>query len=518
MTVTLEQEKSLPMAEPKAPKFAAAEQLASRYAPALLAALLVYAFVRSVVASGTKPYWYDELLTRLVVSRGSWAGMMEAVRAPLDTQPPLFYLVERAATHLVQNQELAYRIPSALAMVVTLLCVYAYVRRARGAMLGLLCAFFCLMTSVFRYFAEEARPYSLLVACTALALVCYQRAERGRWVVLLGCVFALAESLHYLAVLMMVPFGLAELWAVYASRRARWRVWLAFLAGPIALIPWWGILRLNQAYYGPHHVSLSFTFIDISHVYSDFFLLSTPIATAIAFTAILAVVATTEWKEFRTARREQAGEVQEAILLIGLALLPFTGYVFARVTHSGLMSRYVLPGVLGIVLGLGYALGRSSRRSVLLVSAFLVCAVALDELHFWRFAKQESREVANEGKVEADFIESAGYRDLPVVIPNGDVLWMARYAFPNAPERLVYLTDDHDTVDKGMTQAKKYVAMQVWEAGKFAASHARFLVFMRSPDPNLRWITEKHVPAGAKVEQVASDGIRELDLVEPAAR
>ena len=213
-----------------------------------------------------------------------------------------------------------------------------------------------------------------------------------------------------------------------------------------------------------------------------------------------------------------AGELREAILLIGLALLPFAGYLFARMTHSGLMSRYVLPGVLGIVLGTGYALARSSRRTVLLVSTFLICAIGLDEVHFWRFAKRDSMEVANEGKVEADFVDNAGFRDLPVVIPNGDVLWMARYAFPDSPGRLVYLTDNHDTVDKGMAQAKKYVGMQVWDAEEFAASHRRFLVYMRSPDPNLRWITEKHVPAGAKVEQVASDGIRELDLVEPGKR
>ncbi len=89
-------------------------------------------------------------------------------------------------------------------------CVFIYVKERGKEMVAVLCAALLLMTSVFQTYSVEARPYSMLVACFAFAIVCYQRLPSTVWTWLLAATFALAQSFHYYAVLAMVPFGLAE--------------------------------------------------------------------------------------------------------------------------------------------------------------------------------------------------------------------------------------------------------------------------------------------------------------------
>ena len=131
---------------------------------ALLALLLIYAVLRSVLAAAGKAFWYDELLTVVVSSQGTWKGILTALRGPLDGQPPLFYVLENLASHLTSNEEIGFRLPSILAFPCTLACVFVYVKRHSGAIAGLFCALFLLMTTVFQLYAIEARPYGLVVA------------------------------------------------------------------------------------------------------------------------------------------------------------------------------------------------------------------------------------------------------------------------------------------------------------------------------------------------------------------
>ncbi len=86
-------------------------------------------------------------------------------------------------------------------------------------MVAVLCAALLLMTSVFQTYSVEARPYSMLVACFAFALVCYRRLPSAAWTLLLAMTLALAESFHYFAVVAMVPFGLAEATVFLKTRK-----------------------------------------------------------------------------------------------------------------------------------------------------------------------------------------------------------------------------------------------------------------------------------------------------------
>jgi hypothetical protein len=150
--------------------------LQKRLSYGLLGLLLVYAVVRSTFAAAAKPLWYDELLTLTVASQPNWHAIIAALRAPLDGQPPLFHIIEKFAIRLARNEEISLRLPSILAMPCSLACVFVYAKKRWGELIALVCSSFLLMTMVFRYYAEEARPYSMVVACFAFALVCYQRA------------------------------------------------------------------------------------------------------------------------------------------------------------------------------------------------------------------------------------------------------------------------------------------------------------------------------------------------------
>ena len=121
-----------------------------------------------------------------------------------------------------------------------------YAKKRSGEVIAFLCTLFLLLTSLFLKYAVEARSYSLLIACIAFALICYQRVPSTWWTILLGISLAVAQTLHHYAVFAMVPFGLAE--AVYFVRahKFRWQVWLALLAGVMPLLFFWPLLVQRQ--------------------------------------------------------------------------------------------------------------------------------------------------------------------------------------------------------------------------------------------------------------------------------
>ena len=98
----------------------------------------------------------------------------------------------------------------------------------------------------------EARGYSLLVACIALAFVCYQRVPARRWVILLGLSLVLAQSFHYFAVFAFLPFFLAEAAHYGLTRQLRRGVWIALLTGFVPLALFWPALSAMQKIIGPH--------------------------------------------------------------------------------------------------------------------------------------------------------------------------------------------------------------------------------------------------------------------------
>lgn len=488
-----------------------------RFAPTVLGFLLIYVFSRSVIAGTGSAYWLDELLTQLVTSQGSFSHIMEALHAPMDGQPPLFYVIESLASRLVANQDIALRLPSALGIACTVLCVYIFLQRRSSRVIALLGAAFLITTAVSRY-AVEARPYSLVVACISFALVCYQRSPSAKWVILLGASLALAQSLHYLAVLSMVPFGLAEVYETLRLKKIRWGVWAGLAAGALPLLLFWNLIQLNKAYYGPHHVSLGYNLPFAIHAYGD--LLKTDAVVGIGIAMVAATGIVIAWRS----RPRESGDHKlecrdnEYVLISALLALPLIAYAFVLATHGPMTFRYFLACALGIPLCLGFGVARMPKQAAALFAAYALAAAGVTELHFWRSISGERKDLASKRAATVNIVERAGHSELPVVVPSGDILWVVRYAFPSSPGRFAYLTKDEagpgDTTDKSLTNAQRFVPIQVRKAAEFIAINPKFLIFAEGENESGQWLMRRMLQERWSVELLGFDGVRSMYLVE----
>jgi 4-amino-4-deoxy-L-arabinose transferase-like glycosyltransferase len=490
----------------------------------LVGLLLVYALVRSIVAAEGKTFWYDEMLTLIVSGQGSWRAIVRALHVPVDGQPPLFHWIEHFASGITRNQEIALRLPSIVATPCTLACVFVFVKRRGGELLGLCCAVFLLTTDLFQYYAAEARPYGMVVACVAFAMLCYQRVPSLLWTVLLGMSLALAESLHYLAVLAMIPFGMAEAVALVKTKKVRWNVWAALAAGVAPLLLLWPLLHINKEYYGTHfwaHLRTS----ELPRMYGEFFMTDSKIGGGMAAVVLVGLVGTTLWRHLSEGSdvAETNKELAERTLLFGLAALPFIGYfLLVRVAHSGMTARYVLSATLGFAGAWGYILIRSTTRTIALLAVFIFSAAGVHELHFWGLYRSYIDEVRSYGRAAESLLASAGHTELRVVVPDGMLLLpLSHYVATPVAERFDYVIEDHlpddekwaDTVDKGFEALQSYVSVRVGNYPAYISGHREFLVYAERRDWDENWLTKRLRREGWSVQTIASEEYRKVYLV-----
>ncbi|MEV0460792.1 glycosyltransferase family 39 protein [Catellatospora methionotrophica] len=214
--------------------------LAARIPPAaVMAAPALLTLAVGLIGGTGRQLWQDELATWWSSTIG-WAdlrtllGHDDVVFAP-------YYLLMRAWVAVFGDSVFALRAPALLAMAATAALVAALGRRLFGAHVGLLAgAVFALLPSISRY-AQEARPYALVLAgVTGSALLLVRATDRpgpARWSAY-AAVAAVTTALHPL----VLPFLLAH--AGWAWRRRQASAFL--LAGTVAATPGVGLLWAAQ--------------------------------------------------------------------------------------------------------------------------------------------------------------------------------------------------------------------------------------------------------------------------------
>ena len=496
-------------------------------APWLLAALIIYAALRSLVAAATSPFWYDEVITVAVSRQPSASAIWNVLRLGADGNPPGFYVIERASAALISNAHIAYRLPSIVGLCCTMLCVYAYVRRRAGNARALLCAFIPLTTVLYFTYPVEARPYSLLVACVAVALVCYERAPAPQWMLLMGLTLALAETFHYFAIFAIVPFGAAELTLLLATKRLRIGVWLALSCSVIPLVAFWPIVRAFKNYYGLNYWSHP-TLYGAATTYGWFFEVPGPIGLALATVLLSGVLGGVVLRA--PMRREigggEAESAQERVLILGLLSLPIVMYVAEKLTHGGMINRYAVSAVLAYPVGVGLILPKMPRKSVILLAVFMLVVVTARDAAFWTAHRDHLVGVTSPAEDMEKLVNSSSYRELPVVITM-DYALLDYYASPEIEKRLLALVDlpksfeyeGSDTIDRLDLALRSVMPLHVYEFHQFTSTHPSFLLYSAGnfvsagTSTFYDWLTPELVREGYTVQVVAADQNRRVYLV-----
>jgi hypothetical protein len=453
-----------------------------------LAVLILYATVRNICNTIVKPMWYDEICTVLLSQQEHLSRLWQALARGADSAPITFYLLERIPAAFIRNENLAYRGISILGFAVTLLSLFVAIRTRKGSSIALVCAAFPLTTVLFDRFAVEARGYSMLVACIAFAIVCYQRVPTRRWVILLGLSLILAETFHYFAVFAFLPFLLAEAVHYGMTRDFRRSVWIALLVGFVPMACSWPTIYGMHKTFGQHYFTQP-TWETTLSSYSDYFpgtkmwgglYLVAAAAVAILFTLRAALRRTSQGEH------PEGAPAPELTLVLGLLSLPLVGFAAAALAHSGMNSKYLLSSVLGFSLALGLSLPRLPRWGLFFPAAsaaVLLCVIVPQEFQFWRGYDSH---FVSPTQFEENLVSAAGHPDLPVVISDThdfmrlqhytNKSWQKRFVLLVDPEQAVVYTGS-DTGDKGMAILRDYTNLPVYDFQPFLAEHPAFLLY-----------------------------------------
>jgi hypothetical protein len=486
-----------------------------------VAFLMAYIVLRGIVAAALKPFFFDEIITYAVASQPSVSNIWKALTQAIDSHPPLFYLIERVALTICQNQQIALRLPSILALPWTLFFVFIYLKRRYRVHIAFLCSLLILITCLFNSYAINARAYSMQVACIACALVCYQRISSLFWAAMLSISLALAESFHYYAIFAMLPLVIAESFYFLTRRIFRWQVWLALGIGGLPLALCWHLLANFKTYYGAHiwvHNGLSY----IPVIYGSFFLTGSAFGFAIVAMCVGGVIGARFLPVTGTTALEtdNEGDMVEGVLLIAVMFIPFTTLAVTKAMHGILMDRYVLATILGVVLSMACVMSLARTKIVALFAVFIFSNIGVHEMSFWRSAH---RAHLHDPAVSVEsFVQKANESDLPVVISDGLLyLQLAHYASPEWKKRFVYLLDeskavqylDTDSIDKNLVVLRQYMPLETQELSQFTRAHREFLLYVEDPKEGFNWLPEYLLAANSSMTVLESEPSRKLYLV-----
>ncbi len=495
-----------------------AVRAAERWAQYGLWLLVFYATARAVVASISKPFWSDEIFTCVMARQPSLAAIWSALRRGVDSQPPLFNLIEHVAS-LFPNPEIGFRLASILGFDCVLVCLFVFVRRRSGVVYGLISAGIAMLTMLYMPYAIEARPYSLVAACVAVGLVAYQRVSSLPWVGVMALSLAIAESLHYYSIFAIIPFAAAEAIFSWQTSKVRGSIWIALVIGASPLAVFWQFLARFKAIYGPNFWARP-NLLALREVYGDFLQVSFLWGLAAAIVCGLAVLGAFSFArsrnrlgpEHRPANEFADIPFHEGVLVFSLLAIPLIVFVAVKLLHGGFTERYVLYAVLGVPLAVGFVLARLGRSTLILFSALLVCAIAMQEASFW-FSPRPLWHLQSPTAFAEKMLRNAGHVDLPLVVQDAHLyIQLAYYASRPLAARLVWVSDPSaalryahtDSPERAWPLLATCYPLNVYDFKVFNSAHPSFLLY--STQGSFQdWWPDRLVHDGYGLRVVASE-------------
>jgi hypothetical protein len=166
--------------------------------------------------------------------------MWEANRGGVDNNILLSHLLVRLSHAFLGPGHFATRLPALTGFWALLICIFVFSKRRLPVPYAVIAMLFPMLTLGWIY-SFEARAYGIVLGAAGVVLVAWQNVTLGYWrrlslmTIAIGLAAALAS--HPFAVLLAIPFGLAEIARSLERHRIDWPVWLAFAAAtPIVIV------------------------------------------------------------------------------------------------------------------------------------------------------------------------------------------------------------------------------------------------------------------------------------------
>jgi hypothetical protein len=447
----------------------------------LWVALFELSYLGLTLLRSFRPLWYDELITYNVANLGGLRAMWEALMHGADLNPPLFYVVTRAATALFGVTEFGLRVPSIAGFAVLCFCLYKFVAKRAGACYGFVAMMFPGATGAFQY-SSEARAYGLVLGYSGIAILMWQKAaEDGRRTLPLAALSAaLTAALltHCYAVLLLVAFGFAQIVEDYRRRRFSWKAWVALTIPSGACLTYIPLLAAIK----PYAVNSDAFRPDVPALIACYVFLLAPALYPLIAGAVVVMIARNRPGQIPS-RNANAWPTREIALGVGLLLVPVFAFLLAKFYTGLFVFRYGLTAVVGMAIlipRIAAALTGSSRR----VAAAL-CLV----IWAWPIGSLITRTVVTRNSPRLPVAVSLDqHTELPLVISSGLIYYqMNHYASRDVANRMWYLTDEAaarsvtgtDVFDKGFPELNRIFPFRsrLEDYHAFLAAHHRFLVY-----------------------------------------
>ena len=180
----------------------------------LLGLLLAACVTRLWLMPLRSSFWLDELVTSFVVKYPAHPSFVIAPQVPES----LYYWLPRAMQALFGFSEVAYRLPSVIAMGIALFLVARIAARLIHTQAAWFAVFACFAIGGFEYFADDARPYALgMIVAVAGIYFLIRWFDDARWTD--AMLFLLFAALLWRVQLIYWPFYIV--YAGYAVVRLR---------------------------------------------------------------------------------------------------------------------------------------------------------------------------------------------------------------------------------------------------------------------------------------------------------
>ena len=336
-------------------------------------------FTNVLLRAADKCFWVDELVTVYLCRLPDLHSITVANQHATDFNPPLFYIMTRAAQHLFGEGLISTRLPEIFGLYFFCLGLYVFVARRLGQFAGCVAGLFPVFT-LAQYYAYEARPHGITLGWCGISLLFWQQAKTGtrQWVAAAGFYVSLAGAFltHVYAVFILVPFVIAELYEWWQTKQLDLRmvavVILSSATGAYFNLP---LLR-SYSHVAPQH---DFTRIPWT-VIGPFEKSLLDFGTVIIL-LVLALVGASIKSGDLPKKAWPSLPAREVVLALSFACLPIFGIQAVRLTHGPFFYRYFLASLAGIAILLGAACSMAARRfprSPVYVAVFLVMALLYD--------------------------------------------------------------------------------------------------------------------------------------------